>query len=119
MGRYLAGAPGVVVNVSAARIPGVQFPTVTADLRAAARPAVGHLLDQGFRNFGYFAPLGLSYVDIHCHSFVEHLAQVGLTCNLFPACRGKPTEILRPEPRTFSWRDSAAVWPALDVGTCG
>ena len=89
MGRYLAGAPYVVVNVSAACIPGVEFPTVTADLRAAARLAAGHLLDQGFRNFGYFAPLGLSYVDIHYHSFVEHLAEAGLTCDLFPASHGK------------------------------
>ncbi len=88
MGRYLTEAPGVVVNVSAARIPGVEFPTVTADLRAAARLAAGHLLDQGFRHFGYFAPLGLSYVDIHYHSFVEHLAEVGLTCDLFRARRG-------------------------------
>ena len=64
MGRYLTEAPGVVVNVSAARIPGAEFPTVTADLRAAARLAAGHLLDQGFRHFGYFAPPGLSYVDI-------------------------------------------------------
>jgi len=89
MARYLADAPGGVVNVSAARIPGIDFPTVTADLRAAARLAVGHLLDQGFRNFGYFAPLGLSYVDIHYHSFVECLAEVGLACDLFPARRGK------------------------------
>ncbi len=88
MGRYLAEAPGVVVNVSAARIPGVEFPTVTADLRAAARLAAGHLLDQGFRHFGYFAPLGLSYVDIHYHSFVEHLAEAGLSCDLFRARRG-------------------------------
>lgn len=89
MGRYLADAPGVVVNVSSARIPGVEFPTVTADLRAAARLAAEHLLDQGFRNYGYFAPLGLSYVDLHYHSFVEHLAEVGLKCDLFPAYRGK------------------------------
>ncbi len=89
MGRYLADAPGVVVNVSAARIPGVEFPTVTADLRAAARLAAGHLLDQGFRYFGYYAPLGLSYVDIHYHSFVEHLAEAGLTCDLFRARRSK------------------------------
>ncbi|MHB8898476.1 MAG: AraC family transcriptional regulator [Thermoguttaceae bacterium] len=89
MGRYLAAATGVVVNVSAARIPGIDLPTVTADLRAAARLAVEHLLDQGFRNFGYYAPLGLSYVDIHYHSLVEHLADVGLACDLFPARRGK------------------------------
>lgn len=89
LGRYLAGVPGVVVNVSAARIPGVGFPTVTADLRAAARLAVEHLLDQGFRHFGYFAPLGLSYVEIHYHSFVERLAEAGLGCSLFPARRGR------------------------------
>jgi LacI family transcriptional regulator len=89
MGRYLAGAPGAVVNVSAARIPGVHFPTVTADLRAAARLAAGHLLDQGFRHFGYFAPLGLSYVEIHYHGLVEHLTEAGLDCSLFPARRGK------------------------------
>jgi LacI family transcriptional regulator len=89
MGRYLAGAPGAVVNVSSARIPGVQFATVTADLRAAARLAAGHLLDQGFRHFGYFAPLGLSYVEIHYHSFVENLTEAGMDCSLFPARRGK------------------------------
>jgi len=89
MGRYLAAAPGVVVNVSSARIPCVNFPTVTADLRAAARLAVEHLLDQGFRHFGYFAPLGLSYVEIHYQSFVERLAEAGLSCSLFAARRGR------------------------------
>jgi len=75
--------------VSSARIPGVHFPTVTADLRAAARLAAGHLRDQGFRSFGYFAPRGLSYVEIHYHGFVEDLAKAGLSCSLFPARRGK------------------------------
>ncbi len=89
MGRYLADAPGPVVNVSSARIPGVRFPTVTADLHAAARLAAEHLLDQGFRHFGYFAPLGLSYVEIHYNSFVERLDEAGLGCSLFPARRGK------------------------------
>jgi len=88
MARYLAAAPAPVVNVSSARIPGVHFPTVTADLRAAARLAAGHLLDQGFRNFGYFAPRGLSFVEIHYRSFVENLAETGLECSLFPARRG-------------------------------
>jgi len=89
VGRYLAEAPCPVVNVSSARIPGVRFPTVTADLRAAARLAAGHLLNQGFRHFGYFAPRGLSYVEIHYRGFVEHLAEAGLECSLFPARRGK------------------------------
>ena len=96
MGRYLAEAPGVVVNVSSARIPGVDLPTVTADLRAAARLAAEHLQDQGFRHFGYYAPLGLSYVEIHYHSFVDHLAKAGLDCSLFPARRGRG--------KSASWR---------------
>lgn len=87
--RYLAGVPGVVVNVSAARIPGVDFPTVTADVAVAAKLAVRHLLDQGFRHFGYFAPLGVSYVDMHYHGFVERLDEAGLDCSLFPARRGR------------------------------
>ena len=88
MARYLTAAPGAVVNVSAARIPGVHFPTVTADLRVAARLAAEHLLDQGFRHFGYFAPLGISYVDMHYQSFVESLAESALDCHMFPARRG-------------------------------
>ena len=31
-------------------------------------------------------------MDIHYHSFVEHLAEVGLDCDLFPARRGKGPE---------------------------
>ena len=87
MARYLEAAPGITVNVSTARIPGVTFPTVAADLRAAARLAVEHLLDQGFRHFGYFAPLGISYVDIHYESFVQRLAEAGHSCSLFAADR--------------------------------
>lgn len=89
MARHLAASAGIVVNVSAARIKGVDFPTVTADLRAAARLAVDHLLDQGFRHFGYFAPRGLSYVEIHYESFVQTLAEAGHRCSLFTARRGR------------------------------
>ncbi len=89
MAGYLVDVPGVVVNVSAARIPGVDFPTVTADVAAAATLAVRHLLDQGFRHFGYFAPLGVSYVDIHYHSFKACLNDAGLDCSLFTARRGR------------------------------
>lgn len=87
MARYLHAAPGTVVNVSAARIPGVNFPTVTADIHAAAILAVQHLLDQGFRHFGYYAPRGLSYVEIHYEGFVQSLAEVGLSCSLHAAKR--------------------------------
>ncbi|MCC6353461.1 MAG: DNA-binding transcriptional regulator [Verrucomicrobiae bacterium] len=88
LARHLEAAPGVIVNVSAARIPGVSFPTVAADLRVAARLAVDHLLDQGFRNFGYFAPLGMSYVDAHHEGFTRALLARGHRCSVLVARRG-------------------------------
>lgn len=88
LAAHLAGARVPVVNVSAARIPGVDFPTVTADLAVAARLGVEHLLNQGFRNFGYYAPLGLSYVEVHYESFVQALAKAGRECSLLAARRG-------------------------------
>ena len=87
LARHLTASRAIVVNVSAARIPGVNFPTATADLRVAARLAVEHLLDQGFRNFGYFAPLGLSYVEVHYESFAQTLAEAGRSCSLLAAHR--------------------------------
>ena len=89
MARHLARASGVVVNVSTARVPGARFPTVTADLQAAAKLAIGHLLDQGFRHFAYYAPMALSFVEDHHHSFVQTLAESGYSCSLLPAPGGK------------------------------
>lgn len=89
MARHLARAPGIVVNVSTARVPGAHFPTVTADLRAAAELAVQHLLDQGFRHFAYYAPMTLSFVEDHHQVFVRLLAEMGYTCSLLPAYGGK------------------------------
>ena len=93
MGRYLAKIPAPVVNVSAARIPGVHFPTVSMDVRAVARLATGHLLDQGFQHFGYYAPHGFSYAKTHYESFVESLAEVGLDCCLFLRRRGTASAV--------------------------
>ncbi len=88
LGRYLAGAPAPVVNVSAARIPGIHFPIVSIDVPAVARMATRHLLDHGFRYFGYYAPGGFSYAKAYYESVVESLAQVGLDCSLFLGRRG-------------------------------
>lgn len=91
MGRYLADAPAPVVNVSAAHIPDIDFPTVSMSLQAVARMATGHLLDHGFRHFGYYAPQGFSYAKAYYEGFVESLAEVGLDCNLFLRRRGPGT----------------------------
>lgn len=107
LARHLESAPGVVVNVSAARIPGVDFPTVSADLRVAARLAVSHLLDQGFRNFGYFAPLGISFVDVHYEGFTTALAEAGHRCSVLVAPRGAGASPWRRRQRNLrAWLKS-------------
>ena len=91
MARYLADAPAPVVNVSAARIPATRFPTVSMSLEGVARLATRHLLDHGFRHFGYYAPQGFSYAKAYYESFVENLAEIGLECSLFLGRRGNGT----------------------------
>lgn len=89
MARHLARAPGLVVNVSTARVPGAKFPTVTADLHAAARLAIRHLLDQGFQNFAFYAPMNLSFVEDHYRCYVQTLADLEYSCALLHAPGGK------------------------------
>ena len=89
MARHLARASGIVVNVSTARVPGPKFPTVTADLQAAAKLAIEHLLDQGFQRFAYYAPMSLSFVEDHHHSFVQMLAELGCLCSVLHAPSSK------------------------------
>ena len=89
MARHLTRAHGQVVNVSTARVPGATFPTVTSDLQAAAKLAIGHLLDWGFRRFGYYAPMTLSFVEDHHHSFVQMLAELGHSCSMLHAPSSK------------------------------
>lgn len=105
MARHLARAHGHVINVSTARVPGARFPTVTSDLQAAAKLAIGHLLDQGFRNFAYYAPMNLSFVEDHHHSFVRLLEERGYSCSLLHAPGGK-----RPGKEWQKHRKRLARW---------
>jgi LacI family transcriptional regulator len=87
MARYLTASGNLVVNVCSATVPGVRFPTVTCNLAAAARLAVGHLMDQGFQHFGYFAPLGFSYVRSHYESFAQAVGAAGYDLSVCPVRR--------------------------------
>ncbi len=81
--RYLARVPATVVNISAARVPEAKFPTVKCDLHAAARLAADHLLDRGFRHFGYVGSMRQGHVEIHHEWFVRVLAEAGCSCTLY------------------------------------
>jgi LacI family transcriptional regulator len=103
--RQLIGLGVPVVNVSAIELPGATFPRVTTDQRAAARLAVQHFLDRGFRHFGYCGLPRLAYVQRHCQAFVETLQEHGHPCSVY---LGGPRKGVRPgepagEPRLGEW----------------
>jgi LacI family transcriptional regulator len=73
-----------VVNVSGInlgrRTAGV--PRVCIDLTASARFAAEHLLERGFRNFGYVGLPRLGYVREHRQAFAATLAAAGYGCDV-------------------------------------
>ena len=74
-----------VVNVSGIELAVVDFPRVSTDQGAAAAMAAEHLLTRGFRNFAYFALVGIEYVSAHRRAFEAALAAAGCTCSIFEA----------------------------------
>lgn len=73
-----------VVNVSLSIVSGYDFPQVTIDEQLVGRWAALHLLEQGFRNFGY---CGLwaqaNYVDACGPAFADCVAERGFRCRFF------------------------------------
>jgi LacI family transcriptional regulator len=74
-----------VINVSGIELPDVDFPRVVTDQEESARMAAEHLLDCGFRNFGYFSLLGLDYVAAHQQAFREIVKDAGYPCSGYAA----------------------------------
>lgn len=81
-----------VINVSGIELPGVDFPRVVTDQGESARMAAEHLLDCGFRNFGYFSLLGLDYVAAHQQAFREIVKEAGYSCSGYAAQPSPGTE---------------------------
>lgn len=80
MARELLDLDIPVVNVSTIEIQGVTFPQVKSDLVELARIAAGHLLERGFRSFGYFSLRGLEYVAKQQQAFKESVSKSGFPC---------------------------------------
>ncbi len=81
--RHVAAAGVPVVNISAIEIPGVDFPRVATDLAAAGRMAAEHLLDRGFKHFGYYGLEHRSYVERHYQGFSQTVAAVCAACPFY------------------------------------
>ncbi len=82
-------------------LPGI--PAIGPDHQAVARLAAGHLLERGFRNFGFCGlPRGVDPpLDDRADAVVEHLKGLGFSCRLFPAARGIPWE--QEQKRLVRW----------------
>lgn len=73
-----------VVNVSGIDLGGrtAHVPRVAIDLPAAAGLAAQHLLERGFRHFGYVGLPRLAYVREHQQAFATALAAAGCRCEV-------------------------------------
>lgn len=71
-----------VVSVSAAGLA-QDLPTVIADSQAVSRMAAQHLIERGFRHFGYCGDARFAWSGQHGQHFEEALAEEGLDCSHF------------------------------------
>jgi LacI family transcriptional regulator len=87
------------------RMTGVGFPRINSDDEAIGRLAAEHLLDRGFRSFGYCGFQGELWADRRQVGFVQRLAEAGCTCAGFES----PWAM----PRRASWehqQDQITAW---------
>ncbi len=71
-----------VVNVSAIRIEGVDFPRVKTLPESEGRLASEFFLSRGFRRFAYVGDHRLWHVNMHLEAFQKALGEHGQTCEL-------------------------------------
>lgn len=91
-----------VVDVSAARhVPGV--PWVETDDAAIARIAVDHLLERGFRHFGFCGEPGFNWSHWRREAFVQMIEAAGYDCDVFES---------KASSRKSHERDAMARWIA-------
>lgn len=67
------------------RIPNLNIPVVGLDNRAVSRMAFEHLLERGFRHYGFFGfPQGEHVLmDQRCEAFVEAVEDRGCACDVY------------------------------------
>jgi LacI family transcriptional regulator len=81
-----------VVDVAAA-LPDPVFPRVVTDSRAATRLAAEHLIEIGFRNFGYCGDRNYWWSVLREQYFKESLQESGYACLVFPQSQARKSNI--------------------------
>lgn len=100
MARYLAEINVPTVNISSARLQGIELPRVSKDLLASGQLAATHLMERGLRHFAYCALPRSYYIERHRDAFVEALATSGHDCQVYVGRRTKRAWRARQESIT-------------------
>jgi len=81
--------PGVPVVELRGIVPDLELPLIGPDNRAVARLAIEHLVERGFRHFGFFgfAPGHHPHMDRRGTAFEQFVEEAGYHCDVFPARR--------------------------------
>jgi LacI family transcriptional regulator len=107
-----------VVNVSAAELA-PEFPTVISDSAAIARLAAEHLLERGFRHFGYCGDGRFAWSTHHGENLVRHLADAGFECEVFDSQPADAENWEREQSKLTRWIRSlpkpAGVMACYDI----
>jgi len=93
-----------VVNVSSSRAD-AEWPRVTPDDVAVGRMAAEHLLERGFRAFGFFTNERLGWSADRERGFVDAVEGAGFDCRVFRPDRPLPPERVVPVG-LHEWIDS-------------
>jgi LacI family transcriptional regulator len=91
-----------VVNVSASGLA-PEFPTVISDSKAVAGLAAGHLLERGFRHFGYCGDSRFVWSASHGRHFAAHVRQAGHTCEVFASSTRDFADWRKEQQRLGDW----------------
>lgn len=104
IGRAVAASHLPAVDLSAGRhVPGI--PWVETDDEAFSRAAVHHLLQRGFRQFGYCGEPQFNWSKWRREYFEQMVEQAGGQCYVYEstATAGKPTSYQREHRRLLAW----------------
>ena len=107
-----------VVSVSASGLA-PDLPAVISDSESVSRLAAEHLIERGFRHFGYCGDARFAWSRTHGHHFQQTLAESGFTCSHFNSGRGDFADWNLEQRKLGAWLRSlpkpAGVMTCFDI----
>ena len=116
-----SGVPAIAMDLSeeqlAPQSPLAQVPEIRPDSGKAGRMAAEHLLERGFRNFGFCGYPGRNWSQGREEGFVGRLAEAGRACDVYRPRRKLGSQPWhREQPAVIAWL--RALPKPVGVMTC-